>query len=175
MLSRSKPGGQASVLIGCCACNRQGDVFLRFKLGGVYGLRIQVKRCGHLGVAQQALNRLHVLAPANQKRRKAMTKVMESESLTRFQSNADVEDGVWRLWPVLKSMTLIVLKLVASRRLLAAAMRSLHLNNPNNSPRPLRITSGLSIFIMGPYFRSHSSLASGFLLSRMTRNAPRSA
>jgi hypothetical protein len=104
-----------------------------------------------------------------------MTKVMESESLTRFQSNADVEDGVWRLWPVLKSMTLIVLKLVASRRLLAAAMRSLHLNNPNNSPRPLRITSGLSIFIMGPYFRSHSSLASGFLLSRMTRNAPRSA
>ena len=34
------------------ACDRQRDVFLRFKLGGVNGLEIQVKRCGQLGVAQ---------------------------------------------------------------------------------------------------------------------------
>src|ERR1700692_2467692 len=81
-------------LIRCCgACDRQGDIFLRFKLGGVNGLGIQVKCCGHFDVAQQALNRLYVLSPANQKRRKAMTKVMESESLTRFQSNADLECG----------------------------------------------------------------------------------
>ena len=77
----------------CGACDRQGDVFLRFKLGGVYGLGIQVKRGCYLGVAQQPLNRLYVLAPANQKRRKAMTKIMESESLTRFQANADLEGG----------------------------------------------------------------------------------
>ena len=80
-------------LICCCgALDRQGDVFLRLKLGGVNGLGIQVKSRGHLGVAQQTLNRLHVLAPVNQERRKAMTEVMESESLPRFQSNANLED-----------------------------------------------------------------------------------
>src|SRR6202166_1328781 len=82
------------ILIRCCrACDRQGDVFLRFKLGGVNGLGIQVKRGCYFGVAQQSLNRLYVLAPADQKRRKAMTKVMESESLTGFQSNANLEGG----------------------------------------------------------------------------------
>jgi hypothetical protein len=81
-------------LIRCCgACDRQGDFFLRFKLGGIYGLGIKVKRGCHLGVAQQPLNRLHVLAPANQKRRKGMTEVVKSESLTGFQSNADLEGG----------------------------------------------------------------------------------
>ncbi len=80
--------------ISCCrASDHQGDVFLRFELGGVYGLGIQVKCGRHFGVAQQSLNRLHVLALANQKRRKAMTKIMESESLTRLQSDADLEGG----------------------------------------------------------------------------------
>jgi hypothetical protein len=54
-------------------------------------LGIQVKCGRYFGVAQQSLDRLYVLAPANQKRRKAMAKVMESESLTRFQANADLE------------------------------------------------------------------------------------
>ena len=81
-------------LIRCCgACDRQGDVFLRFEFGGVNGLGIQVKRGGHLGVAQQSLNRLYVLAPVNQIRRKAMTKIVEPKPLTGFQSNADLEGG----------------------------------------------------------------------------------
>jgi hypothetical protein len=49
-----------------------------------------------------------------------------------------------------------------------------HLNNPNNCPSPDRIMIGPSIFDMGPNFRSHSSLASGFLPSRMTRYDARS-
>src|ERR1700719_1628998 len=81
-------------LIRCCgASDRQGDVFLRFKLGGVNGLGIQVERCGHLGVAQKALNRLYVLAPANQKRRKTVTEIVKSESLTGLQPDADLESG----------------------------------------------------------------------------------
>src|SRR4029077_6248444 len=75
------------------ARDRQCNVFLRFKLGGANGLGIQVKRGGHLGVARQSLNRLYILAPADQKSREGMTKIMESESLTRFQSNADLEGG----------------------------------------------------------------------------------
>jgi hypothetical protein len=60
------------------ACDRQDDVLLRFQLGGVNGLGIKVKRRGHLGVEQQALNCLYILAPANQKRRKGKAKGMES-------------------------------------------------------------------------------------------------
>jgi hypothetical protein len=52
------PGPHGGPLIGCCrACNRQGDVFLRLKLGGVNGLGIQVKRGDYFGVAQQNLIR----------------------------------------------------------------------------------------------------------------------
>src|SRR5258708_5600096 len=50
-------------LIRCCgACDRQGDVFLRFKLGGVNGLGIKVNRGCYFCVAQQTLHRLYVLA-----------------------------------------------------------------------------------------------------------------
>jgi hypothetical protein len=47
-----------ALLIRCRgAFDRQGDVFLRFKFGGVNGLGIQVKRGCYFGVAQQSLNR----------------------------------------------------------------------------------------------------------------------
>jgi hypothetical protein len=50
-------------IIRCCrAFDRQGDVFLCFKLCGVNGLGIQVKCCGHPGVAQQSLNRFYFFA-----------------------------------------------------------------------------------------------------------------
>ena len=79
-----------AVLISChCRVgDRYGDLFLRFQLGGVNGLGIQAKRGGHLGVAEQFLNRLYVFAPASQKRRKAMAKIVESEPLTGFQPGA---------------------------------------------------------------------------------------
>jgi hypothetical protein len=54
-------------------------------------LGIQVKRCGHLGVAQQSLNCLYVLAPVNQKRRKAMAEVVESEPLPRREDNPGLD------------------------------------------------------------------------------------
>ncbi len=92
-----RPSDDFSHVIGlirrCGACDRQGDVFLRFKLGGVYGLGIQVKRCSHLGVAQQSLNRLYVFAPTNQEGRKAVTEIVEAEPLTRLQSDSDLEGG----------------------------------------------------------------------------------
>jgi hypothetical protein len=47
--------GVIGLIRDCGACNRQGDVFLRFKLGGVNGLRIQVERGCYFGVAQQSL------------------------------------------------------------------------------------------------------------------------
>ncbi len=79
-------------LIGCgCACDRQGNVFLRFKLSGINRLGIQVKRGCYFGVTQQSLNRLHVFIPADQERGEAVTKVMEAEPFTRHQSNADLE------------------------------------------------------------------------------------
>jgi hypothetical protein len=49
-----EPGLAGSVLI--CdrgGCDRSCDVPLRFELGSVYGLGIQVQRGGHLGVAQK--------------------------------------------------------------------------------------------------------------------------
>jgi len=81
--SRQDQQYRQSVLIGCCCAtpDRQGNVFLSFKLGGINRLGIQVKGRRHLRVGQQPLNRLYVLAPTNQKRRKPMTRVMEPESL----------------------------------------------------------------------------------------------
>jgi len=81
--SRQDQQYRQSVLIGCCCAtpDRQGNVFLSFKLGGINRLGIQVKGRARLRVAQKLLNRLYVLAPTNQKRRKPMTRVMEPESL----------------------------------------------------------------------------------------------
>ena len=53
----------------------------------------------------------------------------------------------------------------------AVSIIGLHLNNPRSSATPNRIISGLSIFNVEPNLRSHCSLASGFLLTRTTRNA----
>jgi len=58
MVHRNASQCDAGAVVGlissdCRASYRQGDVFLRLKLGGVNGLGIQVKRCGHLGVAAQ--------------------------------------------------------------------------------------------------------------------------
>jgi hypothetical protein len=77
----------------CGARDRQGDVFLRFKLGGVNRLGIEVKGRARLLVAQKLLNRLYVLTPANQEGREAVTKIVEAEPLPRFQANADLEGG----------------------------------------------------------------------------------
>ena len=58
---------EGSILIRCCrAFDSEGDVFLRFKLGGVNGLGMQVKRGCYCGMAQQPLNRLHVFTSADQ-------------------------------------------------------------------------------------------------------------
>jgi hypothetical protein len=46
--------------------NRKGDVFLRFKLGGVNRFRIQVKGRARLRVAEKLLNRFYVFVLANQ-------------------------------------------------------------------------------------------------------------
>lgn len=89
----SGPGNSSPVigLIGCRrAFDRQGDALLRFEFGGVNGLGIQVKRCGHLGVAQRSMNRLYVLASADQKRCEAVTEIVEAKPLTRFQPNSDL-------------------------------------------------------------------------------------
>jgi hypothetical protein len=50
----------------CCyaACNRQGNLFLRFKLCGISRLRKKMKYRRHVRVAGKLLNRLYILAPA---------------------------------------------------------------------------------------------------------------
>jgi hypothetical protein len=66
---------------------------LRFKLGGVNRLGIQVKGRARLRVAQKLLNRLYVLAPADQESRKAVTEIVEAKPLTRLQPDSSFDGG----------------------------------------------------------------------------------
>jgi hypothetical protein len=81
--------GSGLVRRDCRASYRQRNLFLRFKLGGVNRLGIEVKGRARLRVAQKLLNRLYVLTPANQEGRKAVTEIVAggaaSETVLNFR------------------------------------------------------------------------------------------
>ena len=91
--------GTAKILFGviglmrCGACNSQCNVSLRRQFRFVNRLRIQVKRGARLGMTEQALNRFHVFALADEKGRKAVAKVVETESVARFEPDANLNRG----------------------------------------------------------------------------------
>ena len=59
-------------------------------------MRIEVKRGARLGMAKQALNRLHVFASVDKKGREAVAEVVESESLPTFKPDSDPNRGGMR-------------------------------------------------------------------------------
>src|ERR1700674_285564 len=86
---------QSRFLIGLCLIARdcEGNVSLRRQFRFVNRLRIEVKSGARFGMAKQSLNRLHIFALVNQKSRKAVTEVVEAESLTRFKPDANLNGG----------------------------------------------------------------------------------
>jgi hypothetical protein len=53
-------------------------------------LRIEIKSRARLGMSKQALNCFNIFARVNQKSRKAVPEVVETESLTRFKPDANL-------------------------------------------------------------------------------------
>jgi hypothetical protein len=97
MRRKMAPRRFSSPVIGLIRCRAtpdcQGDIFLSFKLDGINRLGIQIKGRARLRVAQKLLNRLYILAPANQEGRKAVTNIVEAKPLTRLQPDSGFDGG----------------------------------------------------------------------------------